>query len=139
MPDERYASLPSSVLAWKKNNKLGRFDPNAADVEGEKIVNIHQAIESKHIVVGKRCQLGLETSRRGEIAFVGEVEEIPGLKGPWVGVILDEPTGRNDGSVGGKRYFQCPMKRGVFVRPDRLEVGAYASLNHELDSDLEEI
>lgn len=29
LPTETYESLPNSVLAWKKNQKLGRFDPNA--------------------------------------------------------------------------------------------------------------
>jgi tubulin-folding cofactor B len=29
LPESTYESLPNSVLAWKKNQKLGRFDPNA--------------------------------------------------------------------------------------------------------------
>lgn len=28
-----YEALPDSVLAWKKNQKLGRFDPNALSPE----------------------------------------------------------------------------------------------------------
>ena len=64
------------------------------------------------------------------MAFVGEVEELPG-KGPWVGVCLDEPVGKNDGTVGEKRYFTCSDKRGVFVRPDRVEIGAWGVLADE--------
>ena len=35
--------------------------------------------------------------------------------------MLEDTTGKNDGSVGGVRYFTCPSLRGVFVREDKLE------------------
>ena len=78
--------------------------------------------------------------RRGRVAFVGAVEEIPGV-GPWIGIVLDEPVGKNDGSVGGKRYFECGRSCGVFVRPEKVEVGDFTALGmeEELHSDLEEI
>ena len=37
--------------------------------------------------------------------------------GSWVGVELDVAAGRNDGSVEGKRYFECASGYGIFVRP----------------------
>ena len=37
--------------------------------------------------------------------FVGKVEGLP--KGWWVGVKFDEPVGKNDGTVKGKRFFEC--------------------------------
>ena len=33
LPAETYESLSDSVLAWKRNQKLGRFDPNALSPE----------------------------------------------------------------------------------------------------------
>ena len=41
---------------------------------------------------------GREGRRRGEVRFVGEVEQLPG-GGKWIGIALDEPVGRNDGSI----------------------------------------
>lgn len=68
--------------------------------------------------------------------FVGEVQEIPGV-GAWVGVELDEPTGKNDGSVKGTKYFDCKDKYGVFVRAERVEVGDFAVLDELADEDEE--
>lgn len=33
LPTSTYETLPNSVLAWKKAQKLGRFDPNAQSPE----------------------------------------------------------------------------------------------------------
>lgn len=82
------------------------------------------------IKVGARCRLLPDSdSRRGAVKFVGDVPELPGL-GAWVGVALDEPTGKNDGSTpNGSRYFECGPKFGVFVRPERLEVGDFGPID----------
>ena len=92
------------------------------------------------MAVDARCRVGGSDTKRGRIAFVGDVAEIPGV-GPWVGVVLDEPVGKNDGSVGGKRYFDCNSSCGVFVRAEKIEIGTFPSigLDKDLDSDMEEI
>lgn len=139
MSNETYESLPNSVLAWKKANKLGRFDPNAPEIERQKVENLWHEITSRGIQVSKRCQIGTEDTRRGKIAFVGEIPEISGSGGPWVGIALDEPSGNTDGSVKGRIYFQTPPKCGIFLRPDRITVGEFPPLDEMLDEELEEI
>lgn len=42
--------------------------------------------------------------------------------GKWVGVELDEPHGKNNGTIAGKRYFACGEACGVFVRPSQIKL-----------------
>ncbi|KAI8634135.1 CAP Gly-rich domain-containing protein [Xylariaceae sp. FL1651] len=139
MPAEEYEKKSDSVLAWKKTEKLGRFNPNAPSLEKAKIDALEHEIKSRGIEVGKRCRVGGDDTRRGEIKYVGDVKEIPGALGAWVGVHLDEPVGKNDGSIGGTRYWgtESSLKHGVFARPERVEVGDWPVLN-DLE-DMEEI
>eukprot|EP00927_Polykrikos_kofoidii_P044866 TRINITY_DN38740_c0_g1_i1.p1 TRINITY_DN38740_c0_g1~~TRINITY_DN38740_c0_g1_i1.p1 ORF type:complete len:1017 (-),score=124.91 TRINITY_DN38740_c0_g1_i1:164-3214(-) len=50
----------------------------------------------------------------GTISFIGPTSF---ASGEWVGIVLDTPSGKNDGSVKGKRYFVCKPNHGLFVRP----------------------
>ena len=58
------------------------------------------------------------------MAYIGEIVS---ASGPWVGVHFDEATGKNDGSVEGKRYFSCPALHGRFVKPSHFRVAVVAS------------
>jgi tubulin-folding cofactor B len=78
------------------------------------------------------------------VKYIGVVPEIPGGLGPWIGIALDEPTGKNDGSIVDKasgekkKYFDCGKNCGVFVRPERVEVGDFSEMGIE-DEDMEEM
>lgn len=56
--------------------------------------------------------------RTGVVQFYGKTSFAPGF---WFGIKLDKPSGKNDGSVGGVRYFSCPPKHGVFAPPSRVQ------------------
>jgi len=62
--------------------------------------------------VGQVIQLG--DGRLATIRYIGDAHF---QHGEWIGVELDDESGKNDGSVQGQRYFDCGPGRGMFVRP----------------------
>ncbi|KAJ8920221.1 hypothetical protein NQ315_011882 [Exocentrus adspersus] len=67
---------------------------------------------SDFLKVGQRV---LVTTKgvQGAIAFVGNTSFAPGT---WIGVVLDQPKGKNNGTLQGHEYFKCEDNCGVFVR-----------------------
>ncbi|KAL5615261.1 hypothetical protein BROUX41_005315 [Berkeleyomyces rouxiae] len=65
----------------------------------------------------------LVDGRIAEVKFVGETAFAAGV---WVGVELEDATGKNDGSVQGQRYFDCAMGKGMFLRPAALTIIGHA-------------
>jgi dynactin 1 len=65
-----------------------------------------------HFAVGQ--VVALADGQTGIIRFVGRTEF---ATGDWIGVELEGPTGKNDGSVKGERYFDVEANHGMFVRP----------------------
>lgn len=63
------------------------------------------------IKVGMRCEV---QGNRGIVKFHGTTAFAAGV---WVGVELEEPVGKNDGSVKDQRYFTTQPNHGIFVRP----------------------
>lgn len=159
MPEEQYEKLGDSVLAWKKKQKLGRFDPSAkslGELVDERRGKDMEEIEKKGISVGSRCRVNGSDERRGVVRFVGEIEGLGGDREKgcvWVGVEFDEPVGRNDGSVEVevvkekgrerelKKVFETRGKNyGGLVRPEKLEVGEqFGVLDDLVGSDMEEM
>lgn len=52
----------------------------------------------------------------GRIAVVRHVGRVHFQPGEWVGIELEEQSGKNDGAVQGERYFSCEQGYGMFLR-----------------------
>nr|CCA17775.1 tubulinspecific chaperone C putative [Albugo laibachii Nc14] len=84
--------------------------------------------ETDRYSVGRRCEvltnkpsksrLRASIRRYGVIAYTGPVSSLP--EGVWIGVRLDQASGRNDGTAEGIRYFDCHDCHGIFVRPENI-------------------
>ncbi|XP_053357079.1 tubulin-folding cofactor B [Clarias gariepinus] len=132
--EDAYEKRADSLRNFKKNMKMGRFnEENMAKREEE----LSQKEEEEKaalalITVGKRCQVQVagQPSKIGTVMFVGTTDFKPGY---WVGVKYDEPLGKNDGSVNGKKYFECEPKYGAFVKPLSVIVGDFPEDDYGLD------
>lgn len=61
------------------------------------------------VAVGQRVVMG--DNKRGIVRYIGATQF---ATGEWVGIELDDATGKNDGSVQGVRYFECAPQYGLF-------------------------
>ncbi|CAB3409350.1 unnamed protein product [Caenorhabditis bovis] len=72
--------------------------------------------------VGARVETA--ATGKGTVAFCGTTKF---AEGEWVGIILDEAKGKNNGSVQGVAYFECEPNFGLFVRPNQLKLEGAAA------------
>ncbi|XP_040006110.1 CAP-Gly domain-containing linker protein 2 isoform X1 [Xiphias gladius] len=97
----------SSPVVPKDNTPLKPTTPTKISEEGDDVLGDY--------TVGE--QVWVNGVKLGVIAYLGETQFAPGQ---WAGVILNDLVGKNDGSVGGVRYFECQPLQGIFTRPSKL-------------------
>ncbi|XP_072230944.1 CAP-Gly domain-containing linker protein 2 isoform X2 [Leuresthes tenuis] len=97
----------SSPIAPKDCTPLKPITPTKISEEGDDVLGDY--------TVGE--QVWVNGVKPGVIAYLGETQFAPGQ---WAGVILNDLVGKNDGSVGGVRYFECQPLQGIFTRPSKL-------------------
>ena len=117
------AETAAAVANDNGGNSGGNDAANQQQTE-EEIENDPESIA--HLTLDARCQVQ-PGSRRGLIAYLGPISELGG-GGHWVGVTLDEPMGKTDGTVpsSGVRYFEAPgPNRGGFFRGKNVQCGDF--------------
>ncbi|XP_058536843.1 CAP-Gly domain-containing linker protein 2 isoform X3 [Ochotona princeps] len=114
-PLHKQASGPSSVAtATPTPPPTTAPGGPAAEKPGPKVAEVGDDFLGD-FVVGER--VWVNGVKPGVVQYLGETQFAPGQ---WAGVVLDEPVGKNDGAVGGVRYFECPALQGIFTRPSKL-------------------
>jgi len=132
--DEKKYEARDDTFRKFKENQLKNF---SADKQAQK-----EALEKKwddlasQWKVGDRCETDKPGFKhRGTIMYIGGIE---GKNSQFIGIKLDEPFGKNDGTAKGKRLFVCEMKYGLFMRPSTVKVGDYPPLD-DFDNTDEEL
>ncbi|KAI3403828.1 hypothetical protein KGF56_003388 [Candida oxycetoniae] len=128
LTEEEYQKKNNTVLQWKREQRLGRFDPDYEMIQEKIKLENEAAIANIH--VGDRCRvINIEGERRGTVRFVGKIDHLDQGKMDWVGVEFDEPVGKNSGDIGGIPVFECKYKHGSFFKPKQVEVGDFPILD----------
>ncbi|XP_008307346.1 tubulin-folding cofactor B [Cynoglossus semilaevis] len=134
LSSDDYEKKTDSARAFMKKRGLGRY--NEEEMAKKKAEQAAREEENKAaadaITVGDRCQVQVpgQPTKVGSVMYVGTTDFKPGL---WVGIKYDEPLGKNDGSVNGKRYFECGNQYGAFVKPSHVIVGDFPEEDYGLD------
>lgn len=120
-------------MSFLKNNQLGKFNPDYQ--KKRKLAREQQEIIEKEqidkIEVGQRCyiRISYKPVRSGTVMYKGPLN---GKRGFWIGVEYDEPYGRHDGCLDGKRYFETSHKHGSFVTPKAIQISDLSVIDDEL-------
>ncbi|XP_032083257.1 tubulin-folding cofactor B [Thamnophis elegans] len=133
--DTEYEKRTDSARSFMKRSHLGQYkEMPGKESEAEQKLLEEKAL-AEAISVGARCEVRVtgQPSKRGTVMYVGLTEFKPGY---WVGIKYDEPLGKHDGSVSGKRYFECQPKYGAFAKPQFVTVGDFPEEDYGLDDEM---
>ncbi|KAI8867168.1 Cap-Gly domain-containing protein [Ramicandelaber brevisporus] len=145
MSVETYEQRRDTARAWMRQNKLGKYNEDSirnAQAAHERFQTLGASTKpgDRCIILSEPADQSEDDGRRGTVRYSGEAGF--GGGGYWIGVELDEPLGKHNGTVDGTQYFSCRNKHGVFVRPDRVKVGDYPEEDifaSDDDDELEEL
>ncbi|XP_035419445.1 kinesin-like protein KIF13B isoform X4 [Cygnus atratus] len=112
-PEEQQEGEKSALAARGLNR-------NGSETAEEKLEVISDSEDANEIPEwlkeGEYVTVG--ANKTGIVRYIGPTDF---QEGTWVGVELDLPSGKNDGSIGGKQYFRCNPGYGLLVKPGRVK------------------
>jgi len=94
-----------------ETNELLEESEVASNV-GEQVSNITMVDIDKRVLVEGYDSIGT-------LVFYGNHNSKPGKR---CGIILDDAIGRNNGTIGGHKYFDCQDKKGILVAPYKVKL-----------------
>ena len=108
-PKGCYFAAIRTCKSWQKGGDCCFFSSS-------KMASVHSSCPQ----LGDRVQIA---DCKATVTYVGEVQ---GQKGTWIGLDWDHAArGKNDGSTGGRSYFQCSKPgSGSFVRLEKFQTQA---------------
>jgi len=121
-PSEKLSEAPLSPRLMRYQAELCSNPAVWMMTEGPQKAHIndeHMADLARKMKVGDRVIVD-PGSRLAEVRYVGKIPEI--APGYWIGVLYDQPVGKNDGAVKGRRCFECQAEFGGFLRPDHIHI-----------------
>ncbi len=113
-PDD-FSLIPDADKLVVKMEKLLSGKSVNVSKEDEGVASGKTVLNALGLRVGDRDLV--DSLKFGTLRFCGATDFAAGV---WAGVALDEPEGKNDGSVQGIKYFRCEPAHGVFVAASRV-------------------
>ncbi|KAH8871857.1 CAP-Gly domain-containing linker protein 3 [Schistosoma japonicum] len=111
-PEESCSKLPGDDKVLNDQSKRSSIlDDNSVCSSKLSLVNsVAYTPGQSTFQIGDHVQVS--GGRVGILKYLGPTEFAPG---EWAGIELNEPIGKNDGSVAGVRYFTCKPNHGLFA------------------------
>ncbi|XP_040467610.1 CAP-Gly domain-containing linker protein 4 isoform X1 [Falco naumanni] len=117
-PGFRRSLSTTSASSQKEINRRNSFVRSKSSVLRRSWSSTSAASTEGPVKLHEGSQVLLTSSNEmGTIRYIGPTDFAPGI---WLGLELRSAKGKNDGSVGEKRYFTCKLNHGVLVRPSRV-------------------
>ncbi|XP_059186720.1 tubulin-folding cofactor B [Centropristis striata] len=134
LADDAYEKRTDSARSFMKKHRVGQYNEEEMAKKKAELAarEEEQKAAADAISVGNRCKVQVpgQPTKLGTVMYVGTTDFKPGH---WVGVKYDEPLGKHDGTVDGKKYFECDSKYGGFVKPLSVLVGDFPEEDYGLD------